>query len=95
MSALVLLQQLEGTDTICNTFNSIVALYQQQEALEIALEQFDRALTNHEGQEYHFEPDVADGLELLGFCHAQAAEFGKSLTCYSYAKRFREVLLKN
>ena len=61
----------------------------------MALEQYDRALKNHEGQEYRFEPDVADGLELLGFCHAQAGEFGKSLTCYSYAKRFREVLLKN
>jgi tetratricopeptide (TPR) repeat protein len=95
MGAFVLLRQLEGADTIRHTFTSIVALYQQQEALEMALEQYDRALKNHEGQEYRFEPDVADGLELLGFCHAQAGEFKNSLTCYSYAKRFREVLLKN
>jgi len=95
MGAFALLQHMEGTKTIRDTFNVIVALYQQQGALEMALEQYDRALTNHEGQEYRFEPDITDGLELLGLCYAQAGEFRKSLTCYAYANRFREALLKN
>lgn len=95
MGALVVLHQLEGTDMLRNTFSTIIAFYQQQEVLEMAIEQYDRAFKNHEGQDYRFEPDVADGLELLGFCHAQAGEFGKSLTCYTYAQRFREALLKN
>ncbi len=95
MGALVVLHQLEGTDTLRNTFNTIIAFYQQQEALEMAIEQYDRAFKNHEGQECRFEPDVADGLELLGLCHAQAGEFKKSLTCYTYANRFREALLKS
>jgi tetratricopeptide (TPR) repeat protein len=95
MGALVLLSQLEETDTIRSTFNIIITFYQQHETLEMALKQYDRALTNREGQEFRFEPDVADGLELLGLCHAQAGEFKKSLTCYAYANRFREDLLKN
>jgi tetratricopeptide (TPR) repeat protein len=95
MGALVVLNQLEETDTLRNTFNTIVVFYQQQETIETAIEQFDSAFKNHEGQDYRFEHDVADGLELLGYCHAQAGEFGKSLTCYAYAKRFREALLKN
>jgi tetratricopeptide (TPR) repeat protein len=95
MGAFALLQHMEGTSTIRDTFNVIVALYQQQGALEMALEQYDRALANHEGQEYRFEPDIADGLELLGLCNAQAGEFRKSLTCYAYANRFHEALLKN
>lgn len=95
MGALVIIHQLEETDTLRKTFNTIIAFYQQQETIEEAIEQYDRAFKNHERQDYRFEPDVADGLELLGLCYAQAGEFGKSLTCYSHAKRFREVLLKN
>lgn len=95
MGALVVFNQLGETDTLRNSFNTIIAFYQKQEIIETAIEQYDRAFKNHEGQDCHFEPDVADGLELLGLCHAQAGEFRKSLTCYAYANRFREALLKS
>ncbi len=95
MGALVVLSQLERTNTIHNTFNIIVALYQQQGPLEMALENYNKALTNHARPEFRFEPDVADGLEILGLCYSQAGEFKKSLTCYAYSNRIREALMKN
>jgi tetratricopeptide (TPR) repeat protein len=95
MGALVILNKLEESDLLRNSFNTIIAFYQQQETIEKAIEQYDRAFKNHEHEGYCFEPEVADGLELLGLCHAQTGEFKKSLTCYTYATRFREALLKN